>query len=77
MSWEFDNYKFDNDCDPGIFYLSHYGLPEPIDVIPPRRSQWHLWLAAGSGVLLFGMFVCWRLARHPAPAGPRPAKGVA
>lgn len=31
-----------------VFWLSHYGLPEPNGVIRPRHTPWYLWLLAAA-----------------------------
>jgi len=46
------------------FYMSAFGLPEPVGVVPPRRTPVYVWLLAAAGVLLtLGIFFRW-LARR-------------
>lgn len=48
--------KFDSESIPAeVFRLSHYGLPEPVDIPPPPSpSRKHVWLL-GAGILLLGV----------------------
>jgi hypothetical protein len=46
------------------FYISAFGLPEPVGVVPPRRTPVYVWLLVAAGVLLtLGIFFRW-LARR-------------
>ncbi len=46
------------------FYISAFGSPEPVGVVPPRRTPVYVWLLVAAGVLLtLGIFFRW-LARR-------------
>jgi hypothetical protein len=41
------------DADPATFWLSYYGLPEPVGVTPPaRRTPLYVWLFISAAILL-------------------------
>lgn len=51
--------------DLGIFYLSHYGLPEPEGVtVPARPIPLWVWLLSAAGVFAFAAVVLTWLARR-------------
>jgi hypothetical protein len=42
------------------FYMSHYGLPEPVGVVWEKRTPVYVWLFVAAGVLLtLGIFFRW------------------
>jgi hypothetical protein len=46
------------------FYLTHYGLPEPNGVTPPRRTSRVVWVLVAAGVSIVLMFGFRRLSRR-------------
>ena len=61
---QFDNIKVNDPVPEHECYLSHYGLPEPLDVTAPKppRSWWVVFLGVGV-VRSAAAFFAWRRGR--------------
>jgi len=53
-----------------IFWLSHYGLPEPLGVTPPRKTSRSVWFIVGAGVFAIFAVVFRTLAKRRANTPP-------
>lgn len=68
-TYEFRDYDVRNGAPAHEHYLSHYGLPEPLDVTAPRASRpwWPFGLGAAAILCFCGALVFWRKARPGSP----------
>jgi hypothetical protein len=55
--------------DESQFYLSHYGLPEPVGIKPPSRTPLWVWLAVVA-VALLALYVAFRLLASRTATSP-------
>ena len=72
--WEFEC-RHNIEVDPREFYMSHYGLPEPVGVTAPKkRTPLYVWLLAGAAVLaVLSLLLRWFVRRRSGGASAPPA----
>jgi hypothetical protein len=60
----YDNFEYNGKVSDEVFRLSHYGLPEPPNVVWSRPTPTFVWLLAGAGVCVFFAAGFRRVARR-------------